>query len=658
MSEENSKSQDPEARRRRRRRRRGPRVEGGPGEGERPQERAPERAQERPHERAPERTQERPQERAPERTQERAARGPAAADPGAAGDARRRRRRRRRPREEGEAAESAGTEARESAGAETRASAGAETRASAGAEARESAGAESARGTRTRRSRRRGSRPTGSQTPGADLQTEGGREDGDEDTSADAAGQLPAQPRDRTAGRGGAGLRDQRRTRPAAAASGDADDDRDDDDLDDDDADDDRDEYGDHRDTAEHDRAFDRDADDHAGPDIRDGQIAAFLRSESRGPKRRGEEALPPSFDASDSEQQEEPSGVWAVEDPTRDAGRDDDDASPVLPVRESVHHVEPPADDPDPATWVLDQADEVADERALDRPVHNVVGIKFASAGRIYLYDAGDDSYTRGEEVVVDTERGLRTGVVAVTSVRRVHTRGELRAVLRRPSANDRRTSERNDERCNEAVQAAREIVRTLDLPMKVFRSEYVQSGKKAVIYFTAEERIDFRDLVRDLSKQLRCRVEMRQTGVRDEAKQVGGIGSCGRELCCTTWLPEFVPVSIKMAKDQGLVLNPTKVSGQCGRLKCCLVYEQDTYAAMRKGLPKLGKRVITTDGEEGRVVEVDVLRQRVRVTLGPGEFRVLTAEEIRPMFPSQSQKPLRPGERPESPDSPERPE
>jgi cell fate regulator YaaT (PSP1 superfamily) len=115
-----------------------------------------------------------------------------------------------------------------------------------------------------------------------------------------------------------------------------------------------------------------------------------------------------------------------------------------------------------------------------------------------------------------------------------------------------------------------------------------------------------------------------------------VGGIGSCGLELCCTTWLPEMVPVSIKMAKDQGLVLNPTKVSGQCGRLKCCLVYEQATYAEMRKGLPKLGKRVITPHGE-GRVVEVDVLRQRIRVATGPGEFHVLTAAEITPLFPSQ---------------------
>ncbi|HWN71087.1 MAG TPA: regulatory iron-sulfur-containing complex subunit RicT, partial [Haliangium sp.] len=352
------------------------------------------------------------------------------------------------------------------------------------------------------------------------------------------------------------------------------------------------------------------------------------------------------AIDASDSEREDEPSGVWSADEIAGGAG--DDDHLPALPVPERAHYEEPPNDDPDPVTWILDQSDEEPEERPLDRPVHNVVGIKFASAGRIYLYDAGDELYARGEEVVVESERGPRTGTVAVTAVRKLHGRGELKPVLRRPSTHDRRNAEKNEQRCQEALKIVRDIVRDLALPMKVFRTEYGQSGKKATIYFTSEDRVDFRDLVRDLSKHLHCRVEMRQTGVRDEAKQVGGIGSCGRELCCTTWLPEFVPVSIKMAKDQGLVLNPTKVSGQCGRLKCCLVYEQETYAALRKGLPKLGKRVLTEEGDEGRVVEVDVLRQRVRVALAPGEFRVLEAGQIKPMFPSQGPKTGRPGEKP----------
>ncbi len=291
----------------------------------------------------------------------------------------------------------------------------------------------------------------------------------------------------------------------------------------------------------------------------------------------------------------------------------------------------------------VVDPADE-ARAAALSTPVRNIVGIKFTNAGRITPYDAIDKIYARGQEVVVETERGPRIGIVAVASKRQAHAQvGNLRKVLRRPTANDRRRIEHLDQRGKNALRVARETARTLDLAIKVFRAEYPFSGKKVVIYFTADERVDFREMVRTLTQTLRCRVEMRQTGVRDEAKVVGGIGSCGQTLCCTTWLPEFVPVSIKMAKDQGLVLNPTKVSGQCGRLKCCLVYEQETYAKMRKGLPKLGKRVITESGQ-GRVTEVDVLRQRVRVSLVSGESHVFPAHEVRSMFPSRSpQKPTR---------------
>ena len=163
---------------------------------------------------------------------------------------------------------------------------------------------------------------------------------------------------------------------------------------------------------------------------------------------------------------------------------------------------------------------------------------------------------------------------------------------------------------------------------------------GAKLNVYYTSDERLDLRDFMRDVGAASNgARIEMRQLGVRDEAKAVGGIGSCGLTLCCTTWLPDFVPVSIKMAKDQGLVLSPTKVSGQCGRLKCCLVYEQAGYAEMRKGLPKLGKRVVAARGE-GRVVEVDVLRQRIRVSYGPGDTEVLPASEVKPLFPSGNQR------------------
>src|SRR5205814_3474601 len=162
--------------------------------------------------------------------------------------------------------------------------------------------------------------------------------------------------------------------------------------------------------------------------------------------------------------------------------------------------------------------------------------------------------------------------------------------------------------------------------------------SGGKILFYFVSDDRIDFRDLVKDLSQRLHTRIEMRQIGARDEAKLVGGIGSCGRELCCSTWLPAFVPISIKMAKDQGLPLNPSKVSGQCGRLKCCLVYEQDLYKEMRKTLPKVGKRVSTPAGE-GKVVELDVLRQKVRVWFDEGGSETFPGDVVTLLAPPPQQ-------------------
>jgi cell fate regulator YaaT (PSP1 superfamily) len=168
----------------------------------------------------------------------------------------------------------------------------------------------------------------------------------------------------------------------------------------------------------------------------------------------------------------------------------------------------------------------------------------------------------------------------------------------------------------------------------MKIFRVEWTATNEKALFYFSSEQRIDFRELVRDLGAHLRTRVELRQVGVRDEAKVVGGIGSCGRELCCTTFLPQFAPVSIKMAKNQNLALNPSRVSGQCGRLKCCLVYEEAQYVEAGKKLPRIGKRVETPDGP-GRVDDLDVLAGRVRVAFPDRPPAVYAAEDLRPPAP-----------------------
>jgi cell fate regulator YaaT (PSP1 superfamily) len=322
--------------------------------------------------------------------------------------------------------------------------------------------------------------------------------------------------------------------------------------------------------------------------------------------------------------------------------GDDSDAPTPQIALAADLP-VEAPADDPDPLTSPLDELAEGSD-RATGAKVASVVGVKFSSAGKIHFCDGGDAVFQRGDEVVVEAERGVRVGVVAIESARRQSRAAgtPMRKILRRPNSNDRRTLERNEERADSVLARAREIARDYELPIKVFRAEFGLSGARCLLYFSAEEKVDeARQLARQLSQELHCRVDVRQTGVRDEAKMVGGIGSCGMELCCSTWLPSFVPVSIKNAKDQGLVLNPSKVSGQCGRLKCCLVYEQETYAALRKGLPKLGKRVVTADGE-GRVVEVDVLRQRVRVNLGDGNVQVYPAPEVKPMFPSQSARSL----------------
>jgi len=259
-----------------------------------------------------------------------------------------------------------------------------------------------------------------------------------------------------------------------------------------------------------------------------------------------------------------------------------------------------------------------------------------------------------RGDRVLVDTDRGQVIATIAVAT-RRMSVGDPLRRVVRLANDADTRARDRLVDKEREAYLFCKLRAKEQHLPIKVVRCEYPLSpGGRVLFYFASEERIDFRDLVRDLGQRLRARVEMRQIGVRDEAKMVGGIGSCGRELCCSTFLPGFVPVSIKMAKDQGLVLNPTKVSGQCGRLKCCLVYEHATYAEMRKGLPKVGKRVITETGE-GRVVEVDVLRQRVRVAFGPGESETFPAGAVRPMFPSGGHEPPEPPEPPEPEPEPE---
>jgi cell fate regulator YaaT (PSP1 superfamily) len=265
--------------------------------------------------------------------------------------------------------------------------------------------------------------------------------------------------------------------------------------------------------------------------------------------------------------------------------------------------------------------------------PPLNVAGVKLTPTGRTFACDAGALALRRGDRVVIEDDRETEIATVAVASALRPAS-PPLPRVLRVADARDLARLEANQRRAAEALALARERAHARGLPIKLFRVEFHHAGARATFYFASDARVDFRDLVRDIAAKYRVRVEMRQVGVRDEAKMVGGIGSCGRELCCTTFLPKFAPVSIKMAKHQNLVLNPAKVSGQCGRLKCCLVYEEANYVEAAKKLPKLGKRVTTPEGV-GRVGDVDVLAGRLRVYFEDQPPKVFTADQVRALVP-----------------------
>ena len=255
---------------------------------------------------------------------------------------------------------------------------------------------------------------------------------------------------------------------------------------------------------------------------------------------------------------------------------------------------------------------------------------VVFGPVGRPLECDAGELRLDEGQLVVVDDRRGGALARVVVRSARRV-CHGPPARVLRVANEGDRKSHEERSLQENQALAFAREKARGLKLDLKMFRVEISPRRDRATVFFASEQRIDFRDLLRDLGAFLRVRVELRQVGVRDEAKMVGGIGSCGRELCCSTFLPKFEPISIRMAKSQNLALTPSKISGQCGRLKCCLVYEEAQYIEAAKNLPKIGKNVQTPDGV-GRVQDLDILRGRIRVFFPDQPPQVFTADQVSP--------------------------
>lgn len=261
------------------------------------------------------------------------------------------------------------------------------------------------------------------------------------------------------------------------------------------------------------------------------------------------------------------------------------------------------------------------------------VVGVRFKKAGKIYYFDPDGLDIKRGDDVVVETARGIEYGsaVLGLRDVEDTEIVSPLKKVIRIATEEDQAIQKENQEKAKEAFAACQAKIIEHELEMKLVEVEYTFDSNKVIFYFTADGRIDFRELVKDLASVFRTRIELRQIGVRDEAKIVNGIGPCGVGLCCANWLGDFAPVSIKMAKDQNLSLNPTKISGICGRLMCCLKYEHDTYLEIRRELPNKGERIKTPDGM-GIVLDAVILTESVKVRhiLGEQEGRLELSEDI----------------------------
>lgn len=251
------------------------------------------------------------------------------------------------------------------------------------------------------------------------------------------------------------------------------------------------------------------------------------------------------------------------------------------------------------------------------------VVGVKFRNTGKTYFFDPQDFSIAQGDYVIVETARGIEFGKVylGITDMKNEDISKPLKPVIRIANEEDHKQHLENESRRDETMTICQELIQKRNLDMKLVDVEFTISGNKVIFYFTADGRVDFRELVKDLASVFHMRIELRQVGSRDEAKMLGGIGNCGKSLCCTTWLSDFQPVSIKMAKNQNLSLNPTKISGVCGRLMCCLKYENDLYIKLRDGIPDNGEKVKTPDGM-GKVFDTNILEETVRVRLFTGEL------------------------------------
>lgn len=264
------------------------------------------------------------------------------------------------------------------------------------------------------------------------------------------------------------------------------------------------------------------------------------------------------------------------------------------------------------------------------------VVGIRFRTAGKIYYFGPKDITFKRGEHVIVETARGVEYGTVVLPNMEIDDEKitQPLKLVIRKATVEDDEKEKNNRIKEKEAYKICQEKILKHGLEMKLINAEYTFDNNKVLFYFTADGRVDFRELVKDLASVFRTRIELRQVGVRDETKILGGMGICGRPLCCHIYLSDFAPVSIKMAKEQSLSLNPTKISGICGRLMCCLKNEADVYEELNRKLPRIGETVFAHDGTKGEVRETNVLKQTVKLIVeidGEKEIKEYSVDELK---------------------------
>lgn len=260
------------------------------------------------------------------------------------------------------------------------------------------------------------------------------------------------------------------------------------------------------------------------------------------------------------------------------------------------------------------------------------IVGVRFKNAGKIYYFDPVEFEVEKDIDVVVETARGLEYGTIVVgpKEIDEEELVSQLKPIIRLATEEDTKIYNENKEKAKETFELCQQKIKEHNLTMYLIDCEYTFDRNKLIFYFTAEGRIDFRELVKDLAAIFKTRIELRQIGVRDEAKSIGGLGPCGRSLCCSSWLGDFQPVSIKMAKDQSLSLNPTKISGICGRLFCCLKYEHDVYAEAIDSMPVVGA-LVKVDEFKGKVIEINPLLEQVRIEFNDKTIKICHKEEVK---------------------------